>query len=273
MAAEITPKLVKELRERTRVGIMECKKSLVEANGDIELAISNLRKSGKVKAAKKAGRVANEGSIFNVIHLDYGAMVELNCETDFVAKSADFKDFGQIVIDTLHTSHCDEIDSLRKECENKRADLIAKVGENISIRRFATLKGQTLSRYIHGTRIGVIVAGTKNSDKNLMRQVAMHIAASNPSYLDPESVPKDVIQQEHQIQLEIAIQSGKSPSIAEKIVKGRMKKFLDEISLYRQNFIMDVDKKVGQVLETFNSKITGFIRFEVGEGIGKKLNK
>ncbi|MDU6410925.1 MAG: translation elongation factor Ts [Yersiniaceae bacterium] len=268
--ADITASLVKELRERTGAGMMECKKALVEANGDIELAIDNMRKSGQAKAAKKAGRVAAEGVILTKVSADgkYGVIVELNCETDFVAKDAGFKAFGDDVIAAAMDEKISDVEVLKAKFEEQRTALVAKIGENINIRRLAVLEGDVLGTYLHGARIGVMVAAT-GADEELVKHVAMHIAASKPEYVKSEDVPADVVAREHQIQLDIAMQSGKPREIAEKMVEGRMRKFTGEISLTGQNFVMDPNKTVGQLLKEHNADVINFIRFEVGEGIEK----
>lgn len=268
--AEITAALVKELRERTGAGMMECKKALVEANGDIELAIDNMRKSGQAKAAKKAGRVAAEGVILTKIAADgkYGVIVELNCETDFVAKDAGFKAFGEEVATAALNERITDVDVLKAKFEEQRTTLVAKIGENINIRRIAIQEGDVLGAYLHGARIGVLVAAT-GADEELVKHVAMHIAASKPEYVKAEDVPADVVAREHQIQLDIAMQSGKPREIAEKMVEGRMRKFTGEISLTGQHFVMDSNKTVGDLLKEHKADVISFIRFEVGEGIEK----
>ncbi len=268
--AQITAALVKELRERTGAGMMECKKALVEANGDIELAIDNMRKSGQAKAAKKAGRVAAEGIILTKIAANgkFGVVVELNCETDFVAKDAGFIAFGNAVIDTVLAERLTDIDALKAKFEEQRTALVAKIGENINIRRVAALEGDNIGNYQHGARIGVLVAGS-NADDELLKQLAMHIAASKPEYVKPEDVPAEVVEREHKIQIEIAMQSGKPREIAEKMVEGRMRKFTGEVSLTGQPFVMDPSKTVGTLLKEKNADVNNFIRFEVGEGIEK----
>lgn len=268
--ADITAALVKELRERTGAGMMECKKALVEANGDIELAIDNMRKSGQAKAAKKAGRVAAEGVILVEVAADakFAGIVELNCETDFVAKDAGFLAFGKEVIASVMADKNADIEALKAKFEEQRANLVAKIGENINIRRVEILEGEAVGSYLHGARIGVLVAA-EGASEELIKHVAMHVAASKPEYVNPTDVPADVVEREHQIQLEIAMQSGKPREIAEKMVSGRMNKFTGEISLTGQNFVMDPSKSVGDLLKENNAKVINFIRFEVGEGIEK----
>ncbi|EKT53417.1 translation elongation factor Ts [Providencia sneebia] len=266
----ITAALVKELRERTGAGMMECKKALVEANGDIELAIDNMRKSGQAKAAKKAGRVAAEGVILAEVFNDgkSGVLIELNCETDFVAKDAGFLAFGKEVMASVVADKNTDIEAVKAKFEDARTALVAKIGENINIRRIAMLEGAQVGSYLHGARIGVLVAA-EGADEELLKHIAMHIAASKPEYVSPDDVPADVVAHEHQIQLDIAMQSGKPREIAEKMVIGRMNKFTGEISLTGQPFVMEPSKTVGELLKEKNAKVTNFIRFEVGEGIEK----
>ncbi|MGL9773637.1 MAG: translation elongation factor Ts [Sodalis sp. (in: enterobacteria)] len=268
--ADITAALVKELRERTGAGMMKCKKALVEAQGDIELAIDNMRKSGQAKAAKKAGRVAAEGVTLTKIAQDgkYGVIIELNCETDFVAKDGGFKAFGDEVINAALNERITDVEALKAKFEEQRIALIAKIGENINIRRLGVLEGDVLGSYLHSARIGVMVSAA-GADEELVKQVAMHIAASKPEYVNADDIPADVVAREHQIQLDIAMQSGKPHEIAEKMVEGRMRKFTGEISLTGQHFVMDPSKTVDQLLGEHGAKINSFIRFEVGEGIEK----
>lgn len=266
----VTAVLVKELRERTGVGMMECKKALVEAQGDIELAINNMRKFGQAKAAKKANRIAAEGIILTKIaqNSKYGVIIELNCETDFVAKDNAFKVFGDTIITAALDECITNLDILKGKFEEQRTDLVAKLGENINIRRLGMLEGNLLGHYIHGTRIGVIISAT-GKDKDLLKHLAMHIAASKPEYVNKCDIPADIITRERQIQFDIAIQSGKSHEIAEKVVEGRIRKFTEEISLTEQHFIMDQSKTVNQLLIEHGVTVNNFIRFELGEGIEK----
>lgn len=268
--AEVTAAMVKELRERTGAGMMECKKALVEANGDIELAIDNMRKSGQAKAAKKAGRVAAEGVIISKIAADkqFGIMLEVNCETDFVAKDAGFLDFSNAVADAALNDRISDIAVLQAKFEEQRTALVAKIGENIGIRRVAQISGEKVGSYQHGARIGVLVAAN-GADEELIKHIAMHIAASKPDFVTPDDVPADVVAHERQIQIDIAMQSGKPREIAEKMVEGRMRKFTGEVSLTGQPFVMDPSKTVGELLKEKKASVATFIRFEVGEGIEK----
>ncbi|WP_249961354.1 translation elongation factor Ts [Histophilus somni] len=265
--AEITAALVKELRERTGAGMMECKKALVEANGDIELAIDNMRKSGQAKAAKKAGRIAAEGVIRVRIGSGFGILVELNCETDFVAKDTGFLGLADEVADYALANKGTTIDTLATHFEDKRAALVAKIGENMTIRRVQYLEGDVIAQYLHGAKIGVLVAGSGSEEE--LRKVAMHVAASKPEFVNPEDVSAEVVEHERQIQIDIAINSGKPKEIAEKMVEGRMKKFTGEVSLTGQAFVMDPSVSVGDYLKSVNTSVTNFIRLEVGEGIEK----
>ncbi|AWH89492.1 translation elongation factor Ts [Limnobaculum parvum] len=269
--AEITAALVKELRDRTAAGMMECKKALVEANGDIELAIDNMRKSGQAKAAKKAGRVAAEGVILTKIAADakVGVIMEVNCETDFVAKDAGFLAFANATVDAALAENIDDVEVLKAKFEEQRTALVAKIGENINIRRIMLVKGDRLGAYMHGARIGVLVSATGTTDDELVKHVAMHIAASKPEFVSPDDVPAEVVTREHEIQIDIAMQSGKPREIAEKMVEGRMRKFTGEISLTGQAFVMDPSKTVGDLLKENKAGVVQFTRFEVGEGIEK----
>lgn len=267
---QITAAMVKELRDRTGAGMMDSKKALIEANGDIELAIDNMRKSGKAKAAKKAGRVAAEGVVITKIADDkkYGIILEVNCETDFVAKDVNFLAFSNSVAESALQCQICDIAALQAKFEEARTALVAKIGENITIRRIAELTGELVGSYQHGVRIGVLVAASGANDE-IVKHVAMHVAASKPDYVNPEDVPADVVARERQIQIDIAMQSGKPREIAEKMVEGRMRKFTGEVSLTGQAFVMDPSKTVGQMLKEKAVSVTAFTRFEIGEGLEK----
>lgn len=264
--ATVTAALVKELRERTGAGMMDCKKALVEANADIELAIENMRKSGAAKAAKKAGNVAAEGTIIIKDADGKAALVEVNCQTDFVAKDGSFLAFANMVADAALASHA-TVEELQAQFEEARIELVAKIGENISIRRVAYIAGDKVSAYTHGTRIAVVVAG--NGDAETLKHIAMHVAASNPEYVNPTDVPAEVVAKERAVQVEIAMNEGKPQAIAEKMVEGRMKKFTGEVSLTGQAFIMEPKKTVGDILKETGATVTNFVRLEVGQGIEK----
>ncbi|MGF1726035.1 translation elongation factor Ts [Photobacterium nomapromontoriensis] len=265
--ATVTAALVKELRDRTGAGMMDCKKALVEANADIELAIENMRKSGAAKAAKKAGNVAAEGTIIIKDADGKAALVEVNCQTDFVAKDGSFLAFANEVADAALASHA-SVEELQAQFEEQRVALVAKIGENISIRRVAYIAGDKVSAYTHGARIAVVVAG--NGDDETLKHIAMHVAASKPEYVNPTDVPADVVAKEREVQVEIAMNEGKPKEIAEKMVEGRMKKFTGEVSLTGQAFIMEPKKTVADVLKETGATVSSFIRLEVGEGIEKK---
>ncbi|MCG9596625.1 translation elongation factor Ts [Vibrio sp. Isolate25] len=262
----VTAALVKELRDRTGAGMMECKKALVETNGDIELAIENMRKSGAAKAAKKAGNVAAEGAI--IIKEDNGvaALLEVNCQTDFVAKDANFTAFAEKVAADALASKA-SVEELVAKFEEERVALVAKIGENINIRRVQYVEGAAIASYRHGEKIGVVVAG--EGDAETLKHVAMHVAASRPEYVNPEDVPADVVEKEKAVQVEIAMNEGKPAEIAEKMVVGRMKKFTGEISLTGQAFVMEPKKSVGEILKERGASVATFVRLEVGEGIDK----
>ncbi|MGF1774130.1 translation elongation factor Ts [Vibrio maritimus] len=264
--ATVTAALVKELRERTGAGMMECKKALVEANADIELAIENMRKSGAAKAAKKAGNVAAEGTIIIKEDAGVAALLEVNCQTDFVAKDSSFLAFANEVADAALAEKLN-VAELQAKFEEARIALVAKIGENISIRRVEFIEGAKVGSYRHGDRIGVVVAG--EADEETIKHVAMHVAASKPEFVNPEDVPADVVEKEKAVQVEIAMNEGKPAEIAEKMVVGRMKKFTGEISLTGQAFIMEPKKTVGEILKEKGATVSNFVRLEVGEGIEK----
>jgi elongation factor Ts len=271
----VTAALVKELRERTAAGMLDCKKALVETDGDIELAIENMRKNGQAKAAKKAGRIAAEGVILTKVAKGVATMMEVNSETDFVARDDGFVKFGQKLIETAFANKINDIDTLNNtevdgiKISDLRDNLVAKIGENISPRRVVTVEGDNLGAYVHSARIGVI-AILQGGDEELAKDIAMHVAASSPQFVRPEDVPAEVVAKEKEIQLDIALQSGKPPEIAEKMVAGRMKKFTGEISLTGQPFVKDPSILVADLLKSKGADVINFVRFEVGEGIEKK---
>ena len=264
--ATVTAALVKELRERTAAGMMECKKALVAAEGDIELAIENMRKSGAAKAAKKAGNVAAEGTIIIKEEAGVAALLEVNCQTDFVAKDAGFLAFANEVAEAALAERLDIV-ALQAKFEDARIALVTKIGENISIRRVELVEGVALASYRHGEKIGVVVAG--EGEAETLKHIAMHVAASKPEYVNPSDVPADVVEKEKAVQVEIAMNEGKPQEIAEKMVIGRMKKFTGEVSLTGQAFIMEPKKTVADILKEKGASVTTFVRLEVGEGIEK----
>lgn len=274
----ITANLVKELRERSGAGMMECKKALVETDGDIEAAIEHLRKSGAAKAAKKAGRIAAEGAIVVSANAAEAVIVEVNSETDFVANDDNFTGFAAAVAQAVLDNDPADVEALRKveladgdTVEQKRTELVAKIGENIDVRRFLRMPaaGGRVESYLHGKRIGVLVA-MQGGSAELARDVAMHIAASNPVCVSEANVAPELLAKEREIREAQAAQSGKPPEIIEKMVAGQMKKFVGEITLVGQPFVKDPDQTVGALLKAAGAQVTGFVRFEVGEGIEKK---
>lgn len=271
----ITAALVKELRERTGAGMMDCKKALTETNGDIEAAIELMRKNGQAKAAKKAGRIAADGTIVIAANGNKAAILEMNCETDFVAKDDSFLALANAAAEAALANNINDIETLAatevngETLDTTRTNLIAKIGENMTFRRVAVVEGDNLGAYKHGSRIGVLV-NLVGGDDELAKDVAMHVAASKPEFVKPEDVSAEVVDKERQIQIDIAMQSGKPQEIAEKMVAGRMKKFTGEISLTGQPFVKDPAQSVGDLLKGAGADVTAFIRFEVGEGIEKE---
>jgi len=263
----ITAAQVKELRDRTGAGMMDCKNALTETDGDIELAIDNMRKSGAAKAAKKAGNIAADGTILIKNGEGFAALLEVNCQTDFVAKDSNFLAFANAVLDVAAASKV-TIEELKTQFEETRVALVTKIGENINVRRVEYIDGANLASYRHGERIGVVVAG--EADEETLKHIAMHVAASKPDFVNPEDVPAELVEREQALQIEIAMNEGKPADIAEKMVVGRMKKFTGEISLTGQAFIMGPKKTVGEVLKSKGATVTNFVRLEVGEGIEKK---
>ncbi|VFP80299.1 translation elongation factor Ts [Candidatus Erwinia haradaeae] len=266
---QITAALVKDLRERTGAGIMDCKKVLIDAHGDVDLAIKYMRQAGIIKGAKKTKNIAAEGLIRCKTIGNYGVMLEINCQTDFVVKDVSFQLFADKVLDAAIFSRVIDAKKLEDKFQEERMSLISHFGENIHIRRIVSLEGPVLGKYLHDQRIGVLVSLTK-STVNFAKKIAMHIAASKPEFIAPKDVSSEVLEKEYQVQLEIAMQSRKAKEIAEKIVTGRMQKFIREISLTSQPFILDLNKDVSQCLVEEDAVVNNFVRFEVGEGIKKK---
>jgi elongation factor Ts len=282
---QITATMVKELRERTGAGMMDCKNALQEAEGDIETAIEEMRKSGVAKAAKKAGRIAAEGNIIIKENTETGDVVilEVNSETDFVAKDDGFKTFGIEVAACILANHPADIDALMilpinsdsgLTVEESRQQLVAKISENISVRRYAVIKNEAgqLGTYLHGNlRIGVLV-DIKGGDDVLAKDIAMHVAGINPPpiCIAEDEVPEELLEKEKQIFIAQAEVSGKPPEIIEKMILGKVKKFVQEISLLSQPFVKDNDQLIGQLLKTAGATVNQFIRYEVGEGLEKR---
>lgn len=277
----ITAGLVKELRERTGAGMMECKAALVEAGGDIEAAIEAMRKSGQAKAAKKAGRIAADGTVELRVSADgkSAVLVEINSETDFVAKDENFVAFAAAVADRALVSATEDPEELARQplrsgestIAEAREALIAKVGENIQIRRILrfTDSSGTIYHYRHGNRIAVLVE-LIGGDETLGRDLAMHIAASNPLCVSEDQVPAEVLAKEREIFLAQARETGKPENVLEKIVTGRMRKYIEEITLLGQPFVKDPERRVGELLQAAGARVVRFARFEVGEGIDRK---
>jgi elongation factor Ts len=278
---QITASMVKELRERTGSGMMECKKALQEAGGDIDVAIENMRKSGLAKADKKSGRVAAEGRVVIEVSDDgkSAAVVEVNCETDFVSGGDEFLSFVQAVAKTALANQPADIAALSEmtpegfseSIEETRKAMVAKIGENMQLRRFELLSTEdgTFGSYLHGTRMGVLVEMVDGSDE-LIKDVAMHIAASNPLCVSEAEVPAEVLEKEKEILRAQALESGKPADIVEKMLTGRIRKYLAEITLLGQSFVKDPDKTVETLLSESGATVNRFVRFEVGEGIEKK---
>ncbi|MCP4877890.1 MAG: elongation factor Ts [Gammaproteobacteria bacterium] len=275
----ITASLVKALRERTGSGMMECKKALVETDGDIEAAAELMRKSGAAKADKKAGRVAADGAIKVLVSDDskMAVILEINSETDFVAKDDNFQAFADGVLATVAGQKPDSIEVLSamslgtgQTVEEARQALIAKVGENIQIRRFELIQSDvSIASYLHGARIGVLIDSSAEPD--MARDIAMHVAAANPQFVDQDSIPAAFVEKEKSILIAQAESSGKPAEIIEKMIQGRLDKFLAEVTLLGQPFVKDPEQKVAQLLASAGASINRFIRYEVGEGIDKKV--
>jgi elongation factor Ts len=269
--AAISASMVKELRERTGLGMMECKKALVEADGDLELAIENLRKSSGMKAAKKAGRVAADGVVRITVDCGQGTLLEVNSETDFVARDDNFSAFADKVIAKAASTESTDVAALMEgELEDARSALVQKIGENITVRRVAKISASIVGAYIHSNeKIGVLI-GLDGGSEELAKDIAMHVAAVNPMVVNPDDVDPAVIEKEKEIFAAQAENSGKPAEIIEKMIGGRIRKFLAEISLVEQPFVKNPDQTVGQLAKAAGATVTGMVRFEVGEGIEKE---
>ena len=274
----ITADAVKQLRERTGAGMMECKKALVETKGDLDAAAELMRKQGLAKADKKATRVAAEGVVVVARSGDHrtAAMVEVNCETDFVARSDEFQGFAREVAQAALEHPAPSVDALVQltvsgsTLEERRRALIAKIGENIAVRRFVRVSAPgALGDYLHGTRIGSLVA-LEGGDEALARDLAMHVAAINPAYVDASAVPADVLDKEREILTEQTKGEKKPPEIIAKMVEGRLRKFLAEITLLGQPFVKDPEITVEKLLKKSGARVVEFVRYEVGAGIERK---
>lgn len=280
MSVIISATLVRELRERTSAGMMECKRALEATGGDMERAVEELRKSGRAKADKKSGRVAAEGVVAIAETGQHAVMIEINSETDFVARDANFTAFVKSVVDTALNASVHDVSDLSgltlaggtATVEDARLALVAKVGENVQIRRMVAsgASAACVGIYLHSNRIGVIVE-LDVDNKELARDIAMHIAASRPVVISPENVSQDLIAKEKEIFMAQAATSGKPQEIIEKMVVGRLKKFLDEVSLVGQPFVKDPEVTIGSLLAKHRAKVLAFHRYEVGEGIEKVI--
>ncbi|HHJ1701913.1 translation elongation factor Ts [Pseudomonas aeruginosa] len=270
--AEITAAMVKELRERTGLGMMECKKALTAAGGDIEKAIDDMRAAGAIKAAKKAGNIAAEGSIAVKIAADNKAavIIEVNSQTDFLALQDDFKGFVAESLEKAFNEKLTDAAPLVEAREEARLALVAKTGENVNIRRLTRVEGDVVGAYLHGHRIGVVV-NLKGGNPELAKDIAMHVAASNPQFLSASEVSEEAIAKEKEIFLALNADkiAGKPENIVENMVKGRISKFLAEASLVEQPFVKNPEVKIGDLAKQAGAEIVSFVRYEVGEGIEK----
>lgn len=272
----ITASMVKELRDTTGAGMMDAKKALTESNGDMEAAVDWLRTKGLAKAAKKSGRTAAEGLVAVKVQGGHGVAVEVNSETDFVGKNAEFQSMVSGIADVALT--VSDIDALNKANLGGKpvaeviTDAIAKIGENMSLRRMSAIDGETVVSYVHNAaapgmgKIGVLVA-LNGGDEALGKQIAMHIAAVNPASLSEDDLDPAVVEKEKQVQMDIARESGKPEQVIEKMIVGRMKKYMSEVTLVNQAFVVNPDITVGEATKEAGATITGFVRLEVGEGI------
>jgi elongation factor Ts len=276
--AEITAALVKELRERTGAGMMECKRALQETGGDIEAAVELMRKAGQAKADKKASRIAAEGLIVIRQAGEAAVLVEVNCETDFVTKNEDFRAFAATVAELALRDGPADLDALLalnmadgQSVEQNRRECIAKIGENINVRRFARLAASTgiLGCYLHGARIGVLVE-LEGGDAELAKDIAMHVAASRPLCVSADQVPAELIAKEKEIYAARAVAEGKPANMIEKIAEGRLRKYFEEVTLLGQPFVRDPDQSVEKLLKARQARVVRFKRFELGEGLEKK---
>ncbi len=269
--AQVTASLVKELRDRTGLGMMECKRALAESGADIDKAIEELRKSSGMKAAKKASRTAADGLVAVKTENGYGIVLEVNSETDFAARDEGFQGFVAAVLDTAFASKQTDISALMAgELESAREALVQKIGENVSSRRAAGIEAPVVGGYVHSNNRIAVVVGLTGGDEALAKDVAMHVAAVNPAVVSSDQMPAELIAAEREIFTAQAIESGKPPEIAAKMVEGRVSKFLKESSLVDQPFVKDPDTTVGKLVKAGGAEVVGFVRFEVGEGIEVK---
>ncbi|MEB0204124.1 translation elongation factor Ts [Pseudomonas sp. CCC3.1] len=271
--AEITAALVKELRERTGEGMMDCKKALTKAGGDIEKAIDDMRASGAIKAAKKAGNVAAEGAIALKEDGKSAVLLEVNSQTDFLALQDDFKAFVAASVEKAFADKLTTVEPLIEAQEAARLVLVGKVGENVNIRRLARVEGDVVGGYLHGNKIGVVVA-LKGGNVELAKDIAMHVAASNPEFLLPSEVSDEAIEREKAVFLSLNADkiAGKPENIVENMIKGRISKFLAEASLVEQAFVKNPEIKVGELAKKAGAEIVSFTYYKVGEGIEKPVD-
>ena len=265
---QVTASLVKELRDRTGLGMMECKKALTEAGADIDKAIEDLRKSSGMKAAKKAGRTAADGVVTFKAENGYGLLLEVNSETDFVARDEGFQGFVSSVMDAAYTSKETNIEILMAgDLEASREALVQKIGENISPRRAQSIEAPVVGGYVHSNNRIAVVVGLSAGSEELAKDVAMHVAAVNPAVVNSDDMPADVVAAEKEIYAAQARESGKPEEIIEKMIAGRVAKFLKESSLVDQPFVKDPDTTVGKLVKAAGAEVISFVRYEVGEGI------
>lgn len=279
---QITASMVKELRDRTGAGMMECKRVLTQSKGDMDSAVELMRKSGLAKADKRASRIAAEGVVSSAISADgrQAAIIEVNCETDFVSKGDEFRNFARAVVSQILAKSLASLEDLRQtpltdgeqaSIEQVRQELVAKIGENIKIRRFERVvsNGGQIGHYLHGHRIGVLV-DIEGEDQLLAKDIAMHIAASRPLCVTENEVPKVLLEKEKDIFAAQAQATGKPANIIDKMVQGRLKKYLAEVTLLGQPFVKEPNRTVSELLAQSGTQVKRFVRFEVGEGIEKK---
>jgi len=276
--SNITAQMVKELRDRTGAGMMECKKALVESEGNMDKAIETMRKAGQAKADKKSSRIAAEGVVTLVMKDGYANMIEINCETDFVAKDENFLEFVKVISDASIVSYKENLEDFinsknasGKTIEETRLELVSKVGENVKIRRIKSIDGKDsyLGHYMHGSKIGVVVTLEKENDE-LAKDICMHVAAMKPSALNANDISKNDLEKEREIYMAQAKESGKPENIIQKMVDGKIKKYISEVTLVDQTFVKDNDITISELLKKNDNNVLSFHRMEVGEGIEKK---
>ena len=276
--SNITAQMVKELRDRTGAGMMECIKALVESEGNMDKAIETMRKAGQAKADKKSSRIAAEGVVTLVMKDGYANMIEINCETDFVAKDENFLEFVKVISDASIDSYKENLEDFMnsknasgKTIEETRLELVSKIGENVKIRRIKSIDGKDsyLGHYMHGSKIGVVVTLEKENDE-LAKDICMHVAAMKPSALNANDISKNDLEKEREIYMAQAKESGKPENIIQKMVDGKIKKYISEVTLVDQTFVKDNDITISELLKKNDNNVLSFHRMEVGEGIEKK---